>query len=199
MCESNIYENITKLKGKYDYLFVMMHWGKEYYYYPTPEVNRLARKIIKWGANGVIGSHSHQIQPAIFYQNKPIIFSLGNFFFPDRIINMPRSTYYPEGDIDLNKLPSTIGYPMVEQPTYKIWKDKARRGQIVTLIIDKSAISIKRVFTKIDDKSHLEQSEQSSPLLFRLSHYFVKFPAYGALFFFMRGCRYIRKKIKGEL
>jgi hypothetical protein len=203
MSESNIYDNVTNLKGKYDYLFVMMHWGKEYYYYPTSEVNRLARKIIDWGADGVIGSHSHQIQPTIFYHNKPIIFSLGNFFFPDRIINTPRSTYYPEEDFDLSQIPCTLGYPMVEQPTYKFWKDNARKGQIVTFIIDtqldKSTISIQRDFTAIDNKSHLKIYNQRSPLLFRLSHYLVKFSAYGALFFFMRGCRYIRKKINGEL
>ncbi len=199
MTECNIREDITRLKGQYDYLFVLMHWGKEYYYYPTPEVNNLARKMIDWGADGIIGSHSHQIQPTVFYHDRPIIFSLGNFFFPDRIITSPRSTYYPDAKPDLQNLPITMGYPMVTEPTFKIWKSVARKGQIVNFIIDKTSINVDRVFTYIDHNSHIDVCKGRNSILFRLSHKLVKMPMYDKLFFCLRGCRFIRKKIKGEL
>lgn len=199
MIESNIHENITRLKGVYDYLFVLMHWGKEYYYYPTPEVNILARKMIDWGADGIVGSHSHQIQPSIIYHNKPIIFSLGNFFFPDRIITTPRSTYYPKEKPIFQNLPSTLGYPMVKEPTFKIWKAVARKGQVVSLIINKDSISVEKIFTSMDNRSHIDISNDCTPFLFLLSHKLVELPAYGLLFFVMRGCRFIKKKIKREL
>lgn len=199
MIEDNIRDDISRLKGKYDYLFVIMHWGKEYYYYPTPEVNRLARKIIDWGADGVIGSHSHQIQPTISYRGKPIIFSLGNFFFPDRIITAPRSTYYPDEKPDLHNLPQTLGYPMVKEPTFKIWKPVARNGQLISLLIGKDSIAAERTYTYIDNSSHIDVRKSGNPFLFRISHLLVNMPAYKLLFFFMRGCRFIRKKINGEL
>lgn len=199
MIEENIHENMTRLKGKYDYLFVLMHWGKEYYYYPLPEVNRLSRKMIDWGADGIIGSHSHQIQPTVFYRNKPVVFSLGNFFFPDRIITTPRSTYYPNEKPDLQKFPVTLGYPMVQEPTFKIWKPVARNGQIVSLVIDKDKIAMERTYTYIDSNSHIDISEARKPIIFKLAHLLVKIPGYNLLFLCMRGSRFIRKKIKGEL
>lgn len=199
MDSDNIRGNITRLRGKYDYLFVMMHWGKEYYYYPTPEVNTLSREIIDWGADGVIGSHSHQIQPTTFYRGKPIIFSLGNFFFPDRIITEPRSTYYPDKAPDFHRLPSTDGYPMVSEPTFKRWKDVARKGQVITLVFSDRSIKAEREFTCLDKQSHIDCCDYNPPLLFRLSHFMVKIPFYKLLFFGARACRFIRKKAKGEL
>lgn len=199
MSECNIKNSIAALKGRFDYLFVMMHWGKEYYYYPMPEVNRLARKMIDWGADGVIGSHSHQIQPTILYKGKPIIFSLGNFFFPDRLITKPRSTYYPDSRPELSGLPQTLGYPMVERPTFKIWKPVARTSQAVFLFLNQNTVAIETVLTSLDRESHIDISIDRAPLLFKLSHLLVKMPCYRLLFFCMRGCRYVRKKLRGEL
>lgn len=199
MEDGNICSQISRLKGKFDYLFVMMHWGKEYYYYPTPEVNRLARKIIDWGADGVIGSHSHQIQPTIFYKGRPIILSLGNFFFPDRLITKPRSTYYPEEKPNLENIPRTNGYPFVEEPTFKLWKEVARKGQVVSIIAKGEKFKTTPVITALDKESHVGVAHTSLPSLFKLSHKLVNLPLYKQLFFAMRGSRYIRKKIKGEL
>lgn len=199
MDAENIRDCIMGLRGKYDYLFVMMHWGKEYYCYPTAEVNDLARKIIDWGADGVIGSHSHQIQPVISYHGKPIIFSLGNFFFPDRIITSPRSTYYPAESPEIASLPVTNGYPMVDTPTFKIWKPVARRGQVTIISVSDKHTETETTFTRMDSKSHISVSNDSAPLMLRLAHLLVKLPAYRLIFTGMRGCRFIRKKIKGEL
>lgn len=199
MKEANIHDNISRLKGRYDYLFVLMHWGKEYYSYPMPEVNRLSRKMIDWGADGVIGSHSHQIQPTIKYRNKPIVFSLGNFFFPDRVITSPRSTYYPEEKPDFERMPTTLGYPMVDRPTYKIWKPNARNGQVVVLDIENGKVKIERTFTHIDEQSHIDCADYRPPMLFHLSHTLVNLPFYDQLFFIMRGIRGIRRKINREI
>lgn len=199
MIEDNIRRDIIKYKQEYDYLFVMMHWGKEYYYYPTPEVNQLARKMIDWGASGIIGSHSHQIQPTVIYHNKPVIFSLGNFFFPDRIIDSPRSTYYPDEKPDLKGMPYTLGYPIVEEPTFKIWKPVARKGQIVSLVLNNDSVVVERSYTKIDECSRIDICDELPPLLFSISHKLVNIPLYESLYFCMRGCRFVRKKLKGEL
>lgn len=197
--ENSIKENITRIRNHYDYVFVIMHWGKEYYYYPTPEVNALARKIIDWGADGVIGSHSHQIQPSIIYKGKPIIFSLGNFFFPDRFITSPRSTFYPDGQPETENYPRTLGYPFVDAPTFKIWKPVARVGKIATLEVSPEKSVISESLTEMDADSHLGSYGRPKPLMYRLSHTIVRLPAYSFVFFSLRTCRFIRKKLKGEL
>lgn len=64
-----------------DYLFVLPHAGIEYVDIPMPEIIALYRDFIDWGADGVIGSHPHCPQGWETYKNKPIFYSLGNFFF----------------------------------------------------------------------------------------------------------------------
>lgn len=199
MIEPNIKNNICHLKDRYDYLFVLMHWGKEYYYYPTPEVNRLARKMIEWGATGVIGSHSHQIQPTITYKGKPIIFSLGNFLFPDRLLISPRSTYYPNDLSLLSNYPRVYNFAIVNEPTLKVSKPTNRKGQIICLDIRPTKIDVVRHFTRLDSSNHITLYKGKQHLLFYLSAIFTKIPLYSLLFFVLRGCRYLRKKVSGEL
>jgi poly-gamma-glutamate synthesis protein (capsule biosynthesis protein) len=72
-----ILENMVKV----DILVVIMHWGIEYQYAPTPEQIELGRYAIDWGADLVVGHHPHVVQPMEIYKGKPIVYSLGNFVF----------------------------------------------------------------------------------------------------------------------
>ena len=72
---------IVNAKKEVDYLFIIPHAGVEYYDIPTPELIDKYRDFIEWGADGVIASHPHCPQGWETYKNKPIFYSLGNFFF----------------------------------------------------------------------------------------------------------------------
>lgn len=82
--EIHIWRSIEENKGQFDVLIVVMHGGKEMHPYPTPEQMKLYRFIIDLGADMVIGHHSHIMGGYEFYQNKPIIYSLGNFIFDEK-------------------------------------------------------------------------------------------------------------------
>lgn len=64
-----------------DYVIVFMHWGSEYRVRPNASEVELAHWFIDQGADAVIGSHPHWMQSVEVYQNKPIVYSLGNFIF----------------------------------------------------------------------------------------------------------------------
>lgn len=64
-----------------DVVLLVVHWGTEYSYQPTPEQQRLGRAAIDAGADMVIGSHPHVLQPVEFYNGGVICYSLGNFSF----------------------------------------------------------------------------------------------------------------------
>lgn len=72
---------IMETKREVDYLFVLPHEGIEYYDIPLPETMARYRDFIDYGADGVVGSHSHCPQGWEEYKGKPIFYSLGNFFF----------------------------------------------------------------------------------------------------------------------
>ena len=79
-------EDIERVKQKSDVICVSLHWGYEYYHYPSPHAVNLAHQIIEAGANIVIGHHPHVIQGIERYKHGIIFYSLGNFFFPDYYI-----------------------------------------------------------------------------------------------------------------
>jgi poly-gamma-glutamate synthesis protein (capsule biosynthesis protein) len=78
--------DIVKKETKYwrqrsDILIASIHWGTEYYDRPLGRQKKLARRLIDWGADAVIGHHSHWFQGIETYQDGVIIYSLGNFIF----------------------------------------------------------------------------------------------------------------------
>lgn len=68
---------------------VIIHWGMEEYDIPTPRDIIIARKIIDFGADLIIGHHAHVIQSNEVYSGKHIFYGVGNLFFPD--LNAPRN------------------------------------------------------------------------------------------------------------
>lgn len=72
---------IKEAKEKSDYQIVFFHGGKERIHHPEEWKIRATRKLIDNGADLVVGSHPHVIQPREIYNGKEIIYSLGNFCY----------------------------------------------------------------------------------------------------------------------
>ena len=64
-----------------NFLMVSLHWGEEYKLINSPAQQSLAHRIIKAGADLIIGHHPHVVQNIEKYQGKLIYYSLGNFIF----------------------------------------------------------------------------------------------------------------------
>lgn len=76
----NLIAQIQNLKQKVPLVIVYFHWGKEYSSVEERQVE-LARLAIDSGADLVVGSHPHILQPMEQYNGKTIVYSLGNFVF----------------------------------------------------------------------------------------------------------------------
>jgi hypothetical protein len=75
---------IRQLMQIVDHVIVFTHLGPENCNYPSPRQVALFRNFIDAGASAVLNSHSHSIMGMEIYKNKPIYYSLGNFFFPNK-------------------------------------------------------------------------------------------------------------------
>lgn len=77
-----VQKDITALKPQVDLLVLLPHWGVEYNHYPTEEQQKMALSWLENGADIILGSHPHVIQPAqllnINGQKKFVIYSMGN-------------------------------------------------------------------------------------------------------------------------
>ena len=58
-----------------------MHAGAEKTYVPTKRQTALAHAAVKGGADVVVGTHPHVLQPIEAYQGSVILYSIGNFCF----------------------------------------------------------------------------------------------------------------------
>ena len=74
-------DHITALKAQCDYVIVLYHGGKEHYRYPSPNLQRVCRKLVEKGADLVICQHSHCIGCEEKYQGGTIVYGQGNFLF----------------------------------------------------------------------------------------------------------------------
>ncbi|AIQ35872.1 hypothetical protein R50345_15310 [Paenibacillus sp. FSL R5-0345] len=77
---NKILREIRDLKKKVDLVLLYMHFGKEYQYTPNKRQKQLASLFLKNGANIVLGSHPHVLQPiSVQGKKKFVSYSLGNF------------------------------------------------------------------------------------------------------------------------
>ena len=78
---TSVIAKIKEIRSSCDYIIVMSHWGVEYQHAPTAAQQDLAHQFIDAGADVIIGSHPHVVEPLEIYKNKAIFYSLGNFLF----------------------------------------------------------------------------------------------------------------------
>jgi len=72
---------------------VLIHGGKEFYPFPSPEMMRRCRFMIDMGADAVVCTHAHCPQPWEIYNNRPIIYGLGNLVF-EPLGRLPEEEWY---------------------------------------------------------------------------------------------------------
>ena len=76
-----VIDEVKKIKQEVDFVVVYTHWGTEYKTMFSGGQQKMAHELIDAGADLVLGSHPHVVQPIEVYKNKIIFYSLGNFLF----------------------------------------------------------------------------------------------------------------------
>ena len=153
-------EQIKRYSAVYDYVVVMAHWGAENTYKPTIQIDKMARLLLDSGACLVLGSHPHRVQPVINTKKGSIVYSMGNFLFPERLIAPPKVTYYPDKPIDYSTLPVTDAYPVVEQVTFKTLPYLARVGMIVSSTLTETSVNSDFILSYLDEKNSITLLEK---------------------------------------
>lgn len=74
-------DHVEIMKESCDYAIVLYHGGKEHYRYPSPNLQKVCRKLVEKGADLVVCQHSHCIGCKEEYGQGTIIYGQGNFWF----------------------------------------------------------------------------------------------------------------------
>jgi hypothetical protein len=79
---------IVELRAKHDLVLVFTHGGNEMNPLPSPRVLAMNRAFAEAGASAVINTHPHVPQAVEMWKGTPIAYSLGNFVFDSRVVNL---------------------------------------------------------------------------------------------------------------
>ncbi len=134
--------NIIKfLKPKANHIIVLLHWGVEYQELKfSKNQQALGHTLVDAGADAIIGTHPHVVQPLEIYKDKPIFYSLGNFIF-DQYWSKPTQkglvvglTIAEDGTVSWSLIPITSirSVPqLMEKDEEKIWLKHFHRASIL--------------------------------------------------------------------
>lgn len=78
---------IEEADANADFVVAVVHWGTEYSYDLEEVQLTTGKEYLDAGADVIIGGHSHCLQGMEFYDGKPIIYSLGNYWFNDKTLD----------------------------------------------------------------------------------------------------------------
>ena len=144
---TQIREDIQKARqAEPDYIIAVMHWGIEYQRNEDARQQKIAESLFSLGADAVIGSHPHVIQPITNHYRDPadstnfnvVVYSLGNF------ISNQRDRYRDGGIIYELVLEKTDKVRIKEQSYMPVWvykplkKDGSRLFVLVPENLDES-------------------------------------------------------------
>lgn len=77
----NISDRVREIKANCDRLIVLYHGGREGYQYPSPDVQKVCRKVAECGASLVLCQHSHCVGSSERWNGATIVYGQGNFIF----------------------------------------------------------------------------------------------------------------------
>ena len=91
-------ESIREADANADFVIAVVHWGTEYSYDLEDVQLSTGKEYLDAGADAIIGGHSHCLQGMEFYDEKPIIYSLGNYWFNNKTLDSMLIQLHFSGD-----------------------------------------------------------------------------------------------------
>ena len=112
-----------------DFVIAVVHWGTEYSYDLEEVQLTTGKEYLDAGADVIIGGHSHCLQGMEYYQGKPIIYSMGNYWFNDKTLDsMLIELHFSGNDEEQNLEVKMI--PAIQTHATTNWVDEAEQQRI---------------------------------------------------------------------
>ena len=124
---------IAEADANADFVIAVVHWGTEYSYDLEEVQLTTGKEYLDAGADVIIGGHSHCLQGMEFYDGKPIIYSLGNYWFNDKTLDSMLIELHFSGNDEEQNLEVKI-IPAIQTHATTNWVDEAEQQRIFTFM-----------------------------------------------------------------
>lgn len=134
-------ENIKNLKKENNFVIVYTHWGQEYQLKQNNAQENLAHLFIDNGADLIVGSHPHVVQPLEIYKNKAILYSLGNFVFDQYFSEDVKNRLAVAVAISKEKTEFVLEPLYTQKNGQIVLSDETKRKELLDRIAENSTVS----------------------------------------------------------
>lgn len=148
-------EEIKKLKEENNLVVVYTHWGEEYQLKENKSQRQKAHLFIDSGADLIIGTHPHVVQPIEIYKNKAIFYSLGNFVFDQFFSEDTKNGLAVSVSISENKQEFDL-VPLYNEKGQVVLADEVKSKTLLKRISENSEVDEEIKHDISQGKFHLE-------------------------------------------
>ena len=146
-------EVIKEADANADFVIANVHWGTEYSTVLEEAQLTTGKQYIDAGADVIIGSHSHCLQGMEYYNGKPIIYSLGNYWFNSKTLDSMLIQLHFSGDSTSERLEVQMVPAIQSDCTVQFARDEEEQERIYSYM---ESISIN---VEIDENGIVTESE----------------------------------------
>jgi len=125
---------IVEADANADFVVAYVHWGTEYSYKLEEAQLTTGKEYLDAGADVIIGAHSHCLQGMEYYDGKPIIYSLGNYWFNEKTLDTMLLNLHFYGNDDEQSLEVSVIPAVQSNYTTTYVKDNAQQERIYSFL-----------------------------------------------------------------
>lgn len=134
-------ETIKEAKKNADFVLAYVHWGTEYSH-ELEEVQLITGKeYLDAGADAIIGAHSHCLQGMEYYDEKPIIYSLGNYWFNEKTLDTMLVELHFYGDDQNSQLQVKV-IPAIQKDYKTIFVEDTKERERIFSFLEGISINV---------------------------------------------------------
>lgn len=146
---TNVLQKVREAKERADIVIAYIHWGTEYSENLETAQTEGARALVDAGADVVFGAHPHCLQGMEFYEGKPILYSLGNYWFNEKTLDtvLVKLHFYgndEEQHTEVQLLPARqeqhVTRLLTDEQDVSDWRSHMERMEPGTVQIDEKGI-----------------------------------------------------------
>ena len=146
-------ETIKEADKNADFVLAYVHWGTEYSYELEEVQLTTGKEYLDAGADAVIGAHSHCLQGMEFHNGKPIIYSLGNYWFNEKTLDTMLLELHFYGDDSDSQLEVKV-IPAIQEG-YQTTIAKAEEMERISRFLENLSINV-----EIDENGIVSQKRE---------------------------------------
>lgn len=134
-------ESIREAKANADFCIAFVHWGTEYSFDLEQIQIDTGKEYLDAGADVIIGAHSHCLQGLEYYNGKPIVYSLGNYWFNEKTLDTMLIQLHFYGDAEKDFLEVQV-IPAVQSDYKTTYAEETEERQRIYDFLESISVNV---------------------------------------------------------